>query len=337
MLRGSAATSRKEKVKRTSWFGLPFAVGSVFALSSAACDQSVPPEYPVAVATAPLATAEPAPKASGASWASVPPPSEVSAVEGKPVLMARGAQCKAFRRLPASPYLKDTLILDACLEIPSNTTVQVHDGVTLAIVATNGLLLGRNVVFSASGSGGRRGARAQFASIPFNSSTDAEIQTLCVERGNQCACPDGGPSLPAIRGQSGGSGSAGGSVRLIAGELISPSKLSGFGVDVSGGVGGPPGESGTQECTRGSIRCSSPACAAGLTSGSPGVNGQLFVALGGTNGADSMRRMKAVTTPADPASALFQDLGESLTERVTELNAEALQKGWQRRSGEEPY
>ena len=288
-------------------------------------------------APTPVLSAESTPKVHGASWASIAPPSEVAAVEGKPVLMARGAPCKAFRRLPTSPYLKDTLILDACIEIPSNTTVQVHDGVTLAIVATNGLLLGRNVVLSASGSGGRRGARAQFASIPFNPSTDAEIQALCVERGNQCACPDGGASLPAIRGQSGGGGSPGGSVRLIAGELISPSKLAGFGVDVSGGVGGPPGESGTQECARGSIRCSSPACAAGLSSGSPGLNGQVFVALGGSNGAASLQRMKAVVIPADPAVTSFVDLGASLTDRVSELNAEALQKGWQRRSGEEPY
>ncbi|HTA91329.1 MAG TPA: hypothetical protein VK745_17205 [Polyangiaceae bacterium] len=326
-------------MKRTSWFGIPCAVGSVLAVSLSACDQTVPPEYPVAVAQVPTpqATPEPAPKASGAAWSSMPPSSEVVAVEGKPAVMALGAPCKTFRRLPASPYLKDTLIVDACLEIPSNTTVEVHDGVTLAIVATNGLLLGRNVVFSASGSGGRRGARAQFASIPFNPSTDAEIQALCVERGNQCACPNGGASLPSIRGQSGGGGSPGGSVRLIASELISPSKLSGFGVDVSGGAGGPQGESGTQECARGSIRRSSPACAAGLSSGSAGATGQLFVALGGSNGAASMQRMKAATVPADPSAAAFLDLGASLTDRISELNAEALQKGWQRRSGEEPY
>src|SRR6185369_12517533 len=99
-----------------------------------------------------------------------------------------------------------TLIRDACIEIPNDTTVAVREGATLAIVATNGLLVGRNVTFAAKGTGGLRGDRAEFASVSWNPSTDAEIRAVCTDHGNQCPCPSDESSLASIRGHAGHAG-----------------------------------------------------------------------------------------------------------------------------------
>jgi hypothetical protein len=233
-------------------------------------------------------------------------------------------------------YTLSTLVRDACIEIPSNTTVAVLEGATLAIVATNGLLLGRNVTFAARGTGGRRGDRADFASISWSPGTDSEIRAVCVDHGDQCRCPSTESSLAPIRGHAGQGGTAGGSLTLVAGELISPSKLSGFGIDVSGGAGGPPGDSGAEECVRGQLRCLSPACSAGVLPGAKGSDGDVFLSLGGPKSDPTIDRMRAATVPAGVTTTAKVDGVTTLADGAA-LVDQAIHDGWERRSGTDAY
>jgi hypothetical protein len=107
--------------------------------------------------------------------------------------------------------------------------------------------------------------------------------------------------------------------------------LAGFSTDVSGGVGGPPGDSGTQVCTRGDARCSSPACSANASFGQSGASGQVMLTLGGSSAAKSVAWIGEHTTPAGVLTVVA--LQASLAERGAELEANAVQQGWQRRAG----
>ena len=294
---------------------------------------------PAAAATprAPAPSSVPAPVAGGTPWRSDVLTTQVPELRGKPLTLQPGEHCKTFRNLPSLSYATNTLVEDACLRIPNDTVIEVRDGVTLAIVATSGLYVGKNVTFDAKGTRGRRGNRAAFASISYSPATDAEIQALCVDHGNRCACPNDESSLATIRGQAGAGGSPGGTVRVIAGELFSPSKLAGFGLDVSGGSGGPPGDSGTLDCARGQLRCSSAVCSAGALSGPAGQPGGFFAALGGTVAVAAMERMAAALGPANSGNAVVAGPGTDLSPEAARLDAEAIQKGWQRSAGDVPY
>ncbi len=320
---------------------LGFAVrgaGLVFALATPSCERARPAEAPAAPALVHPAT-PPAPVAdvSGVSWKTDARSAFVPEIQGAPVKMAGGEHCKTFRRLPTLRFTEDTLISDACLMIPDNTIIGVRDGVTLAIVATNGLSLGKNVIFDARGTRGRRGKRATFASIAFNPPTDREIQALCVDDGNRCACPTAEGSLAAIRGHTGENGSPGGKLLLVAAELLSPSKLSGFGIDVSGGSGGPPGESGINECARGSVRCASPACSAGVEFGATGTNGNAVVAIGGAMPAEATERIKAASVRPESTTLVFDAPAGTFPTKAAELDRRAVVEGWQRRAGADTY
>jgi hypothetical protein len=246
--------------------------------------------------------------------------------------MKEGAHCQIYRELPSLRYSVSTLVQDACLEIPSGSLVEVTGGVTLVIVATHGLRLGKGVRFNAKGAGGHRGARAPFASVRREIETDAEIKALCVDRGNQCVCPTTDrASLAAIRGEAGEPGSPGGNIHVVTAALVT---TTGFASDVSGGVGGPPGDSGTQECARGEVRCSSPACSAGAGFGRPGTPGKVTVAIGGGSSEASIAWTSARTTP--PGALSVGVVGPSILQRAVELDNEAVQKGFQRRSGRAP-
>lgn len=252
--------------------------------------------------------------------------------QGEPVLMKLGERCRSYRQLPTLRFTASTLVQDACLELPSDTVVDVREGATLVIVATNGLRVGKNVSFNARGVGGRRGARAPFASIRRDIQTAAELERVCVERGNQCACP--GPSDPgfdSIRGRAGEAGAAGGSIYVIAAELTSTSGSAGFSSDVSGGVGGPPGDSGTQVCARGDARCISPTCSADASFGKAGAAGQVLLTLGGNSAGKSVAWINEHTVPAGALTVVA--LESSLAQRGIELDANAVQQGWQRRAG----
>jgi hypothetical protein len=243
--------------------------------------------------------------------------------------METGAHCSEYRQLPSLSYATSTLIQDACLEIPNDATLEVHDGATLVIVATNGLLIGKNVRLDGRGAGGHRGRRAPFANVERDLGSDAEIQSLCITQGNRCACPS--VPLETIQGRSGEAGMPGGIVRIIVAQLVLSDKLNGFAIDVTGGQGGPPGDSGTQECRYGNIHCSSPPCSAGATFGAPGQAGQLLLAIPGGASAAPLAGLNARTIPA--GALLVTDVGTSLEQRALELDQEARQKGWQRRVG----
>lgn len=265
-------------------------------------------------------------------WSSTERSTRVDERQGEPLHMNPGERCTSYRLLPSLSYSVSTLIQDACLDIPSGTSVDVRGGATLVIVATNGLRVGTGVKLNARGASGRRGARAPFANVRRDIDSDAEIKALCVDRGNQCTCP--ATSLEAIQGRPGQAGSPGGSLQLVAGELTLLDKLNGFASDVSGGAGGPPGDSGTQECRRGELRCSSPACSAGEAFGAPGLAGTLVLAVAGSTNAAGLARSSARAVPA--GALTVTEVGPSLLERGAELDREAMQKGWQRLAGRTP-
>lgn len=287
---------------------------------------------PAAVAAVPpvVARVPAVPAMTGATpWSSGERSTRVEERQGDPVSMLPGERCTAYRRLPGSSYAVSTVIQDACLEIPSDTIVEVRDGATLVIVATNSLKIGKDVQLNARGAGGHRGRRSPFANVERQVDSEAEIRALCIEHGNRCTCP--APLPEAIQGKSGEAGSPGGNVRIVAGQLLLTEKLNIFASDVSGGPGGPPGDSGTQECRRGEVRCSSPACSGGAVFGTPGPAGNLTVEIGSGMSATSIAQLKAHTTPA--SALIVADLGPSILERAVELDREAMQKGWQRRAG----
>lgn len=273
----------------------------------------------------------------GIPWTAVAQTTVVPEMRGNPLRLPPGERCKTFRSLPTLSYGVDTLVEDGCLKIPNDTVIEVKNGATLAIVATSGLSVGKNVRFDARGARGLRGGRAAFSSLRYSPATDVEIQALCVDHGNHCACPGSESELALIRGQAGSTGSPGGEVRLLAEELVSPSKLEGFAIDVSGGDGGPPGDSGRQECWRGTFRCSSGTCSTGAVFGAVGANGKVFVALGGAVNSSAIERIKKVLGPADGNDAMLVGRGVTIAEQADALDAEAIQQGWQRRAGQQPY
>ncbi|HEX2732019.1 MAG TPA: hypothetical protein VHM70_10445 [Polyangiaceae bacterium] len=300
---------------------------------AAAPAEHAPAPAPAAVPREVMVAPQPAASGATEAWGSAPRASLVPEMRGKPVAMNSGEPCKTYRSLPSLHYSDDTLVQDACLAIPNDTKIEVRAGATLAIVATNGLMLGRNVVFDAVGARGHRGGRAPFASLSFDANSDAEIRSLCLDHGNQCACPSDASSLGAIRGHTGEAGSAGGSVRLIAGSLILPSKLTGLAIDVSGGMGGPAGESGTRRCVRGDLGCSSPVCSAGVLGGASGNAGNVSVVLGQAPSMEVAKHLSGATIPSDAAAPLIVESSSALLERTADLNRLALQEGWQRTAG----
>jgi hypothetical protein len=295
------------------------------------CGANVGSEAQTGIMSPPPATLEtqapPAPNTT--PWTSGERSTRVEERQGDPLGMEPGAHCTEYRRLPSLTYAISTLIQDSCLEIPSDTTVEVRDGATLVIVATNGLLVGKNVRLDGRGAGGHRGRRSAFASIQREVGSDAEIQALCVVQGNRCTCSS--DSREEIQGRPGEAGAPGGSVRIIASQLVLSDKLNGFASDLSGGQGGPPGDSGSQECRRGEVHCSSPPCSAGTTFGAPGPPGELILAVGAGTSAESLARLQARARPV--GSLTITDGGASLQQRALELDQEARQKGWQRRAG----
>jgi hypothetical protein len=296
-----------------------------------------PPAVEPVATSAPAAPAPAASAASGVPWTASAQTTQVPERRGKPLRLPSDARCKTFRNLPSLSYTVNTLVEDACLKIPNDAVIEVRNGATLAIVATSGLSIGKNVSFDAKGARGRRGDRAEYASIRYSPASDTEIHALCVEHGNRCACPSMDPSQRMIRGRPGASGLPGGNVRVIARELLAPSQLAGLTIDVSGGAGGPPGDSGTQECWRGTLRCSSPVCSAGAHSGAGGTEGRVFVALGGSVPPTAVANVKSALGSRDAGGALLLGAGVTVADQLAALDAEAIQQGWQRRAGEESY
>jgi hypothetical protein len=307
--------------------------------ASAEQDPAAPTGLATSAPAAPLTTALPSSTATaaplGLPWSVEAQPTRVPEFQGKSVTLPKGAPCTVFRGLPSLTYAVNTLVEDACLRIPSGTTIEVREGATLAIVATSELYIGKDVVFDAKGSRGRRGERAEFSTIRRVAASEAEIQALCVEQGNRCLCPTDSAALATIRGKAGSPGTPGGTVRLIARTLVSPSRLGGLRIDTSGGLGGPPGDSGTQECERGQLHCSSEVCSAGAPTAPTGPRGAVLVAIGAAGFAAARERIAASVGEVRAEDAIALGAGTDVTASVAEIDALAVQKGWGRRSGDE--
>lgn len=268
-------------------------------------------------------------------WGSQPKSRTSASISGNPSIMAPGARCTTFRSLPGTEFYRSTLVQDACLEIPSNTTIVVQSGATLGIVATNGLRIGRNFRFDARGTQGMRGERADFGAIAFTPDSDAKIYAACVENGNRCKCPVGDSNAMAIRGHTGGAGSAGGGFIVVASDLVSSERLEGIDINVTGGRGGPAGESGRVDCRRGSVECSSESCTDGATSGAQGAFGKVYIALGGTNVQKQLGILGKSCVPAEAAAFVPITSEAALQTEVRTLNDTAYQNDWDRRSGQD--
>ena len=123
---------------------------------------------------------------------------------------------------------------------------------------------------------------------------------------------------------------------LVIGALVSPGELSGLEIDVSGGRGGPPGESGRQDCKRGNIQCSSEICSDGTKSGQPGADGHVYVALGGAKSNKLLKAVGAATLPATAVTIVPIATSALLQTESRALNDLAYQNDWDRRSGQDP-
>jgi|GEM_PF-2927624 len=324
---------------KSQWDGFCGLVGTV---ALGACDSLPPPASPTPAPAASHATIvapkqERHPETERISWQSRALSRQMPSITGRPVSMAHGKRCTRFRTLPFLEFHRDTLIQDACLEIPTNTTIVIGAGTTLGIIATNGLRVGKNVRFTATGTQGRQGNRADFESIRYSPDSDAAISAVCVDNGNQCTCPVVGANATAIRGHVGEAGSSGGFVTLVVSELTSDSQLRGLTIDVSGGRGGPPGESGRRECTRGTIRCESVTCTDGAENGAKGPDGHVTITVGSTVPVLLMRTLNGAPVPSGAITVTVVPSKAALHTAIRTLNDAAFKGGWDRRSGQEGY
>jgi hypothetical protein len=163
------------------------------------------------------------------------------------------------------------------------------------------------------------------------------LLVVCVDNGNRCRCPAGDSNTKGIRGHRGANGSAGGFLRLVLGDLVSPGRLAGLGIDVNGGRGGPPGESGRQDCRRGSIQCSSNTCSDGTSNGTQGADGSVYVALAGAKSEEQLRLLGSATVPSDAVTAIPIPSVAAMQTEVKALQDKAYLNGWDRRSGQDAY
>ena len=315
--------------------------GSMVALVLHACSQAAPPlaptQPPQAAPAAIVKARELPPVSTMVPWLSQANTRASVIISGKAVAMVSGQRCVTYRTLPFLDFQHDTLIRDACLEILNNTTIAIRGGTTLGIIATHGMRIGKNVRISANGTQGRQGNRADFKSITYAPGSDAEINAACVDSGNHCTCPVGDSNALAIRGHAGEGGSPGGFVRLVANNLVSASQLKGLAIDVSGGIGGPPGESGKRDCTRGAILCSSNICSDGASNGIRGADGLVTIAVGVKITELLLSKVRAATVPSGAITVVPIQSKNALESEVELLSEAAFNGGWDRRSGQEAY
>lgn len=205
--------------------------------------------------------------------------------------------CSTYRHLP-SRVARNTVIEDACLDVPAGTTVRLGQDVHLIIIATRELRLGANARIDARGGPGGRGAPADRAVEAWAPAPPDEAgQIACACGGHACASgwsrctAEGMPQLAGHRGEPGG---AGGRVDIVARAITIGA---GATIDVSGGAGGAAGASGRVECAWQATRCAVTAPDEGR--GTSGADGSASFEVGT---ADALAALASATRP--PTAAL---------------------------------
>lgn len=235
--------------------------------------------------------------------------------------------CATFKKLPMTTFSKDTVVEDDCLEVPPSTKIRVEQGVHLIIIARKQLQLGNSATLDAmGGTPTQKGPDAPITETVWKpSGGDEGEQVACVCRGTHCRPGWGGPCRasedPGLRGRKGLPGLAGGDVRIVARELIVGN---GVVVNISGGSGGPPGNSGR-------TRCENPGdkndfCYSGSApnegAGDQGMKGRARFEAGTATADATLTKMVDGTLPKDAASKRVIDTPPSLTAAIQNARTE---------------
>jgi hypothetical protein len=220
-----------------------------------------------------------------------------------------------FKKLPLTSFAKNSVVEDDCLEI-AGTTITLQQGVNLILIAHSQLKLNNGTKISAKGTVGGAGENSKtnaISWIPSKPDQDEKIHCACKDTN----CRDGWGHCSAnghsdLTGGRGKPGLPGGNVTIVAREIVLGGTV---GVDVSGGGGGPPGQSGHVDCKWNGLQCSSPAAGNGGT-GDPGLAGLANYKAGTTTAAASLSTLKAATTPTSSSQTQVVDTNSSLQKAI---------------------
>ena len=206
------------------------------------------------------------------------PPNTPSGVPSAPSGSVAAPSCAAseFRGIPKK-VSTSTVVDSECLEILGRDPVTVQPGASLIVIARRELKIDEGAFIGASGAQGAKGdAAKESEDLWVAQDPDRGEKIACTCQGRSCksgwqpVCGVSGNA--AIRGGKGKTGSSAGNVRIVAYRIVGANNLK---IDLSGGPGGLPGESGTTHCTEGrpgGLECRSVRAPNG-GDGDPGANG----------------------------------------------------------------
>ena len=152
------------------------------------------------------------------------------------------APCGAseWKHLPAKSFTRNTLVDDACIDIPAGATVAVASGITLSIIARRGLRIGDNVTIDAHGATGPKGLPAGYNSVYPNGKDNSA---------SQCLCSADATEKTKMNGKAGDAGKPGGFVHLT-GWAVNVSASPKISIKLEGGSQGPQGDCGVTDCPK---------------------------------------------------------------------------------------
>lgn len=232
---------------------------------------------------------------------------------------ALASPCTSWWKLSTRTAAQNLRVDHDCIEILSNTTLTIENGATLMIIASRGLIVGKNVRIVANGRSGEKGPKSR------STHTRAGFDNF---NGN-CRCV-ANADFPELRGGRGGPGGNGGTVQILArNATIAPD----FALSVAGGTPGPEGDGGTVGCydKGGSGRESASNVCPGGGPGSPGKIGVVDLWPSGAGSELALAAMsKAVTTQVGVRSGLRLDPVELFLRKRRELRdfVVSQQRGW---------
>lgn len=195
-----------------------------------------------------------------------------------------------YRRLPRTTINDDLAVEDDCLLIPRGTTVTIAPGKRLSLIALRGLSIQDDTHFVSTGAKGTQGKPAAQMEIKWEPSSDhQDDDARCICQGTNCTdgmtmgCKMGAAETAALTGKKGNPGEAAGNLTIIAFHLNVGKNV---GIELNGGPGGEPGQSGTGRCGFSSVWCNAPAVVGEV--GDPGQDGLLTVFTGDEGGLSSL-------------------------------------------------